>query len=111
MLLKIYLVLLAFLLTVMPTALANYQPIIWSDSIKKNEKPVTEIINLSDHMILKSDRTLSINLNDKLPITSIELRPDLNPSQHMSKKAFLFNIRLSDNVSKVIDIPFGETKF
>ena len=111
MLFKAYIVLVAFILATLPTASAKYQPIIWSDSIKKPDKPVTEIINLSDYMILKSDRSLSINLSDKLPITSIELRPDLNPSEHMSKKTFLFNIRLSDDVAKVIDIPFGETKF
>lgn len=35
MLFKAYIVLVAFILATIPTASAKYQPIIWSDSIKK----------------------------------------------------------------------------
>lgn len=111
MLLKVTLVLLALTMAAVPTVSAKIQPIIWSESIHKTEKPVTEIINISDYMIIKSDRSLSINLSDKLPITAIELRQDRYPSEHLNKKTFLFNIRLSDSLTKIIDIPFGENKF
>lgn len=111
MTLKIYLSLLVVAIVFMPAASAQIQPIVWSESIHKTEKPVTEIFNLSNHMILKSDRTISINLDDKFPIAAIDLRPDRNQSSNINKKDFLFSIRLSDNLAEIINIPFGENKF
>ncbi len=111
MTLRICFFLLTFAVALVPAASAQIQPIVWSESIQKTEKPVTEIFNLSNYMILKSDRTLSINLDDKLPITGIDLRPDPNDTIHMNKKDFLFTIRLSDDLAQIINIPFGETKF
>ena len=109
--LKIGLCLLAFVVSLVPTASAQIQPIIWSESIRKTEKPVTTLLNLSDYMVVKSDRTLSINLGDKMPITAIDFRPDRNQTLHMNKQDFLFNIHLSNSLDKILNIPFGETKF
>jgi hypothetical protein len=103
--------LLVLLVTLAPTVSAQLKPIIWSESIKKTEKPVTEIFSISDHVILKSDRSLAINLTDRLPIAAIDIRQDKNDSPYVTKKDFLFTIRLSDNLAKIINIPFGETKF
>ncbi|MCM0758642.1 hypothetical protein M7775_08680 [Sporomusa sphaeroides DSM 2875] len=108
---KIGLCLLAFVVSLIPTVSAQIQPIIWSESIRKTEKPVTTLLNLSDYMVIKSDRTLSINLGDGLPITAIDFRPDNNQTVHMNKQDFLFNIHLSDSLDKILNIPFGETKF
>lgn len=106
---KIAVCLLALLVPFVPTASAALQPIIWSESIKKTEKPVTTLLTLSDYMVIKSDRTLSIHLGDKLPITAIDFRPDTNQTIHIPKQDFLFHIHLSDNLDKYI--PFGVTKF
>ncbi|HWR43550.1 hypothetical protein [Sporomusa sp.] len=101
----------ALILLLAQTVSAEIAPIIWSESIRNTPKPTKELINLDNHMILKSDRSLSINLSDHSPIKSIDLRLDDNDYLHLNKKDFLFNIQFSDKIARVIDIPFGEHKF
>ena len=108
---KISILLTVLLIVIMPAASAQIEPIIWSESIRKTEKPVTEIFSISDLLIVNSDRSLSINLNDKFPIAAIDIRQDRNDSPFVTKKQFLFSIQLSDPLAKIINIPFGETKF
>ena len=108
---KISILIAVLLVTLTPAASAQIKPIIWSESIHKTEKPVTELFSISDHLIVNSDRSLSINLSDKFPITSIDIRQDRNDSPNVPKKQFLFSIQLSDPLAKIIDLPLGETKF
>lgn len=108
---KIVVCLLALVILLVPIASAEIQPIIWSESIKKTEKPLTTLLTLSDYMAVKSDRTLSISLGANLPITAIDFRPDSNQNLHMHKQDFLFHIHLSDSLDKILNIPFGVTKF
>lgn len=94
------------------SAAAEIAPIIWSESIRTPPpKPIRELINLDNYMILKSDRTLAINLSEHSPLKSIELRPDDNDNLHLQKQDFLFTIQLSDKITRIIDIPFGKHKF
>lgn len=90
---------------------AEIQPIIWSESIHNTKKPPTELLNIDDHLIIKSDRTLALDLTENLPIKTIVLRPDNRGTAYLEKKMFLFSIELSDNAKKVIDLPLGEHKF
>ncbi|MDF2571239.1 MAG: hypothetical protein K0R55_2843 [Sporomusa sp.] len=90
---------------------AEIAPIIWSDSLQNTPKPTTELLNLDNYMILKSDRSLSINLSDHSPIKAIDLRFDDNRTIHLNKQDFLFTIQLSDKITKIIDIPFGKHTF
>lgn len=108
---KISLVLFVFLLTLLQPASAQIAPIIWSESIHTKTKPPTEWLNIDHYMIIKSDRTLSLDLTDHSPIKTIILRPDTEHSAYFKKKSFLFSIELSDKTKKFIDIPFGEHKF
>jgi hypothetical protein len=62
-------------------------------------------------MILRSDRSLSINLSEHSPLKSIDLRLDDNDYLHLKNQDFLFTIQFSDKITKIIDIPFGEHKF
>lgn len=108
---KITLVLFVFLLTLLQPVSAEIAPILWSESIHTKPKPTTEWLNVDHYMIIKSDRTLSLDLTDHSPIKTIILRPDTNHSAYFEKKSFLFTIELSDKAKKFIDIPFGEHKF
>lgn len=102
---------LALILLLTQPVSAEIAPIIWSESLQNTPKPTTELVNLDNYMILKSDRSLSINLNDRSLIKAIDLRLDNNETIHLNKQDFLFNIQLSDKITKIIDIPFGEHKF
>ncbi len=94
-----------------PPASAEIAPIIWSESIHNTQKSPIELVNIDNHMIIKSDRTLSLNLTEHSPIKTIILRPDSTPrDSHFEKKSFLFTIELSDSAKKVVNIPFGEHK-
>ncbi|SMD09313.1 hypothetical protein [Sporomusa malonica] len=108
---KTSLVCLALILLLTQPVSAEIAPIIWSESLQNTPKPTTELVNLDNYMILKSDHSLSINLNDRSPIKAIDLRLDNNQTIHLNKQDFLFNIQLSDKITKIIDIPFGEHKF
>ena len=109
---KLSLVCLALMLLLTQPVSAEIAPIIWSESLQNTQKPTTELVNLDNYMILKSDRTLSLNITGpRSPIKSIELRPDTNETLHLNKQDFLFTIELSDKLTKIIDIPFGEHKF
>lgn len=99
------------LLALTPPASAEIAPIIWSESIHNTQKPPTELVNIDNHMIIKSDRSLLLDLTENSPIKTIILRPDSTPrDSHFEKKSFLFTIELSDSAKKVVDIPFGEHK-
>lgn len=99
-----------FLLLSQPVS-AEIQPISWSESIHNTQKPPSELVNVDNHIIVKSDRSVLFDLTDRSPIKTIVLRPDNSPrDSHFEKKSFLFTIELSDNAKKVIDIPFGEHK-
>ena len=108
---KIRFLLMILLLALIQPVSAEIAPIIWSESIHNTQKPPTELVNIDNYMIIKSDRTLSLDLTEHSPIKTIVLRPDNNRSPYFDKKAFLFTIELSDNAKKVVDIPFGEHKF
>jgi len=109
---KVSLLLCVLLLPVLfQPASAEIAPIIWSESIHNTPKPTTELLNLDNYLIVKSDRTLSLDLTDHFPIKTIILRPDNNHSAYFDKKAFLFTLELSDKTKKVVDIPLGEHKF
>jgi hypothetical protein len=108
---KITLILCLLLLALAQSVSAEIEPIIWSESIHNTTKPPTELVNVDDHIIIKSDRTLSLDLTEDLPIKTIVLRPDNRNTTHLEKKMFLFSIELSDRAKKVIDLPLGEHKF
>lgn len=108
---KVSLLTAALIVLLAQSVSAEIKPIVWSESIHNTPKPPTELVNLDNYMILKSDRTLSLNLTDNFPIKTIQLRPDDTRDSHMNKKAFLFNIELSSKAKQVVDIPFGEHKF
>ncbi len=102
----------SIILLLTQNAAAEISPIIWSESIRTAPpKPIKEWINLDNYMILKSDRSLSINLSEHSPLKSIEFRLDNNDYLHLNKQDFLFNIQLSEKITRIIDIPFGEHKF
>jgi hypothetical protein len=109
---KTSLLCLGLILLLTQSAAAEIPPILWSESIRTTPpKPTRELINLDNYMILRSDRSLSINLSEHSPLKSIDLRLDDNDYLHLNKQDFLFTIQLSDKITKIIDIPFGEHKF
>ena len=108
---KIPLILCLLLLALALPVSAEIKPIIWSESIHNTTKPPTELVNLDDHIIIKSDRTLSLDLTEDLPIKTIVIQPDNRDITYLEKKTFLFTIELSDRARKVIDLPLGEHKF
>ncbi|MBP2636825.1 MAG: hypothetical protein H6Q72_2732 [Firmicutes bacterium] len=108
---KINIILCLLLLTLVQPVSAEIKPIIWSESIHNTTKPPVELVNVDDHIIIKSDRTLSLDLTENLPIKTIILRPDNRGTTYLEKKMFLFSIELSDSTKKVIDLPIGEHKF
>jgi|GEM_PF-2271411 len=108
---KLGLLCLAFILLLSQPVSAEIAPIIWSESIQNTPEAITELINIDNYIILKSDRSLAINLPDNVLIKTIDLRRDDYQYTHMTKKAFLFNIKLSDKISNFVDIPLGTHKF
>lgn len=108
---KVRLLLFVFLLTLIQPVAAKIAPIIWSESIHNTPKPATELLNIDNYLIIKSDRTLSLDLTEHSPIKTITLRPDNYRSAYFDKKAFLFTIELSEHAKKIVDIPFGEHTF
>ena len=108
---KTVLLLLACVFLFVPVASAEIQPIVWSETLRIEKKPTTELLNISGYMVVKSDRTVSINLSERFPVTAIDLKPDINrQDSYINKKDFLFTLRLSDTLPKYMQIPFGEHK-
>jgi hypothetical protein len=109
---KLKLTLFVLLLAFAQPASAEIEPIIWSESIHNTQKPPSTLVNIDNHIVIKSDRSISLDLTEHSPIKTIVLRPDnTSKDSHFEKKSFLFTIELSDSAKKVIDIPFGEHKF
>lgn len=99
-----------FLLVAQPVS-AEIQSISWSESIHNTQKPPSELVNVDNYIIVKSDRSVSLDLTENSPIKTIIFRPDNSPQDsHFEKKSFLFTFELSNNAKKIIGIPFGEHK-
>lgn len=108
---KIGILLLSFILLLAQPISAKIAPIIWSESIHTTKKLPTEIINLDNYLIIKSDRSISLDLTEHSPIKTIVLRPDNTNSSYFDKKTFLFSIELSEKAKKIVNIPFGQHSF